>query len=442
MASRIALLVHGTLERDPRVSRHARAAQQAGYRVAVLTVSPPGAAALPRWGAAVEGVLVYESRVVGRTLLGRLRQIVVRLRRPRSPQTKDAQAADGARLAAPSSVASGGRVTARGGWRDLFTIAQLLRNNVGVYRQFRGIGAALVHANDLNVLLAGYLLARSWRVPLLYDSHELWTQLDEPWSPLLRRLFRLVEGALIRGAAAVVTVNGPIADRLAELYGISRPDVVMNCPEVPVLAQPGGSAAGPLRVIYQGMLNPHRGLHEAIDAVAGVPGVDLAIRGPGALRDALQRQVDALGVGDRVTILPPVPMSDLVSALDGFDVGLVPYQPVGMNNILCSPNKLFEYMAAGLAVVCSDLPVLREVVAQAEVGLLYDPRSSGQLIEVLQRLAGDRDLLTRLRANAARAAFTRFNAEHEEARLLRLYDRLIRANGRLEGQARVEGKVR
>src|SRR5579859_7047748 len=82
-APRVALLVHNRLEQDPRVSRHARAAREAGYRVAVLSVLPPQAREdghVPRWGSSVEGVAVYESRVLGRTLLGRLRSGLGRLR--------------------------------------------------------------------------------------------------------------------------------------------------------------------------------------------------------------------------------------------------------------------------------------------------------------------------------------------------------------------------
>ena len=155
--------------------------------------------------------------------------------------------------------------------QDVLELGLLLRNNVGVYRQFRGIGAALVHANDLNVLFAGYLLARTWRAPLLYDSHELWTQIDADWSPLMRRLYTLLERVLIRRASAVITVNEPIAAELARLHRTQRPAVVMNCPDAPSPASDPGAApeerALPLRVIYQGMLNANRGLLELIDAV-------------------------------------------------------------------------------------------------------------------------------------------------------------------------------
>jgi glycosyltransferase involved in cell wall biosynthesis len=442
--ARVALLVHNTFEQDPRVSRHAHAARAAGYRVAVLSVVPPSMDGdHGRWGQASGGIAVFESRGTRRTMLGKLRQALQVARgsgAPPTPLPETEASAEGA--------GSGTRPSLGGAVRDLAAIAMLLRNNIGVFKQFRGIGAGLVHANDLNVLPAAFLLARYWRAPLLYDSHELWVALDVSWSPFRRRLYGMLERAIIRRVDATITVNGAIAGELASRYGIARPAVVMNCPEVTAsatsaadqdppaevdLPAAGNSSIGderPLRVIYQGMLNANRGLIEAIDAVAGVEGVELAIRGPGALRDVLQQHIEARGLGGRACLLPPVPMHDLVSALDGFAVGLVPYLPVGMNNLLCSPNKLFEYMAAGLAVVCSDLPVLREIVESADCGLLYAPGDREALATALRTLAGDPALLARLRANARRAAERRYNAAHEEGTLLDIYARLLRLTPR------------
>jgi glycosyltransferase involved in cell wall biosynthesis len=456
---RVALLVHNRFEQDPRVSRHAQAARAAGYRVAVLSVVAPNAET--RWGQTSGGIAVFESRVTRRTLLGRLRHALQGARgtgTPTVPRPEMEAGADG--------DGSGSKPSLGGAARDIAAVGMLLRNNVGVFKQFRGIGAGLVHANDLNVLPAAFLLARYWKAPLLYDSHELWVALDAEWSPFRRRLYGMLERAIIRRVDATVTVNGAIAGELASRYGIARPAVVMNCPDVPAAtptavderlaggkqstggaphvaaeelptsedaSRAGGPSAGnlpltgdrPLRVIYQGMLNANRGLIEAIDAVAGVEGVELAIRGPGALRDTLRQHIEALALGERARLLPAVPMYDLVSALDGFAVGLVPYLPVGMNNLLCSPNKLFEYMAAGLAVVCSDLPVLREIVESADCGLLYAPGDREALAAALRTLAGDPALLARLRTNARLAAQSRYNAAHEEGTLLAIYARLI-----------------
>lgn len=441
---RIALLVHNRLEDDPRVSRHARAALGAGYRAAVLSVGAPAPGG-SRWGATVDGVAVFESRIVRVSALGRVRAAMRCLFAARSSGDLEPNVPPDAGALPPRPIRA---VGLKGVLRDVATIGMLIRNNAGVFRQFRGIGAALVHANDLNVLPAGLLLARVWRAPLLYDSHELWTQLDEEWSPLLRRLFALLEGPLLRRADAVVTVNGEIARALAQAYRAPVPVVVMNCPEVPAgrtAAPPVAPAigagvrdhsragSGDLQVIYQGMLNYRgRGLEGLIDAAATVDGVSLTLRGPGSLGDALARRIADLGARN-VRMLPPVPMADLVSALDGYDVGVISYLPSGKNFLFCSPNKLFEYMMAGLAVVCSDLPVLREIVTAADCGLLYEAGNVADLAAALRRLADDPALVARLRANAYRAARERYNAGREEGRLLEIYGRLLAGRAHRSG---------
>ena len=437
-APRIALLVHNRLENDPRVSRHGYAARRAGYRVAVLSVGAQHAGQA-RWGEAVDGIVVFESRVIRVSLLGKLRRYVSK-RSARKAPTQSAV------LASTNGAAHGVRrsVGIARAVQDVATIFMLLRNNIGAFRQFRGIGANLVHANDLNVLFAGFLLARVWKAPLVYDSHELWTQLDEDWSPMLRWLFGLLEGPLLRSADAVVTVNTLIAHELARAYRAPLPIVVMNCPEVPAgehseqhpVPSDGGATAEvrldhiqrgsqPLRVIYQGMLNyKGRGLEGLIDAVSGLDGVELTLRGPGDLAGPLQQRITKLGASN-VRIVPPVPMANLVQALHGYDVGVISYLPAGMNFQYCSPNKLFEYMMAGLAVVCSDLPVLREVVMSSECGLLYEPGNAESLAAALHELVANPYALVTYKGNAWRTARERYNAAEEEGKLLDLYERLL-----------------
>jgi glycosyltransferase involved in cell wall biosynthesis len=442
-APRIALLVHSEFEHDPRVSRHAYAALRDGYRVAVLSVGDhdPGST---RWGETVKGVTIFETHVVHVGVLGRVRAVARRWLATRSRSGKPPEAV----TVRPDVAAAGPQhaTTPFQAANDTFAIFMLIRNNIGVFQQFRGIGARLVHANDLNVLLAGYLLARLWRAPLVYDSHELWTQLDADWSPLMRKLLALLEGPLLRRANAVVTVSAPIAQELAQVYGAPLPLVVMNCPELVDKPEPATmvtpvagaraparrrkashTAAKPLSVIYQGMLNYLAcGLEDLIDAAAGVEDLTLVLRGPGSLRGVLQQRIDDLHARN-IHILPPVPMAEVVPALAGYDVGVVSYLPVSKHFLFAAPNKLFEYMMAGLAVVSSDLPVLRDVVSTANCGLLYPAGNVQSLADALHRLVEDRALLAAYKENARRAAVERYNAGIEEGRLLDLYGRLLRA---------------
>ncbi|HXT35965.1 MAG TPA: glycosyltransferase [Chloroflexota bacterium] len=469
------MLVHNRLEQDPRVSRQARTIVEMGYRAAVLCAAVPPGPGGYRWGAWVAGATVYESGPQA-TILGHARALLTRLARVRpglaardthwwvpgshrrAGARDDVPAHQGTHVHRPDRLPQvptrASRVPACGclalpgtGWshasgivgttiQDFWDFGRLLYWNLTIFRQFRSIGAAVIHANDLNVLPAGFLLARAWRAQLLYDSHELWVEQDTEWTPFYRRLQGWLERFLIRRADAVLTVNGAIADELAARYGIARPSVVMNCPEAPDLQEPPRIEPNLLlRTIYQGVLVPNRGLSEVVDAVAATPETGLVLRGPGNLKSDLEAQIGELGVGDRVCVADPVPMAGMVPALHGFAIGFVPILPKGMSYTLCSPNKLFEYMSAGLAVICSDLPVLREIVLETGCGLLVPPGDHEAIAAALQRLAADPDLLLTMRTRALTAARDRYNAEIEQRRLRAVYARLL-ARGRRSARRR------
>jgi glycosyltransferase involved in cell wall biosynthesis len=125
------------------------------------------------------------------------------------------------------------------------------------------------------------------------------------------------------------------------------------------------------------------------------------------LREIVSRE----GLADRVEIAEPVAPDALVEALRGFHVGLVINRPVTRNDLLVLPNKLFEYLMAGVAVVAPALPSLRGLIEREHVGLTFAPGDTDALGAALLRLQDDRELLARLRRRAREAAVTRLNAE-------------------------------
>ncbi len=142
------------------------------------------------------------------------------------------------------------------------------------YRAGRSKKADVYHAHDLSSLPAAWGAARATGAPLVYDAHELFTEMGR-LGAAPRAFFRVLERALIGRATAVITVNDSIADELAKRYGVARPIVLRNCPRVGA-APPTREGSGlrakvglgpdvPL-VLYQGMFMPHRGLENLVRA--------------------------------------------------------------------------------------------------------------------------------------------------------------------------------
>ncbi len=260
----------------------------------------------------------------------------------------------------------------------------------------------IVHCNDLNTLHIGARVARETRCRLVYDSHELFTETaGHRWWQ--RAILRRRERRLIGRADAVITVNPIIADELKRRYSLpATPAVVYNGP----LSCRGVPAQdnSPMRLLYQGGFLGNRGLETLISVMGEFRGrCELTLQGWGPLEADLRRRVDQSGLGDIVRFLPAAAPEDLVETAAKHDVGVIVHRANSLNNKYSSPNKLFDYMGAGLAVLASDLPFLRSVLEQEECGLLFDPEVEGLLTRSISELCDDREAVARMKARSAEA---------------------------------------
>jgi glycosyltransferase involved in cell wall biosynthesis len=229
---------------------------------------------------------------------------------------------------------------------------------------------------------------------------------------------------------AVVTVNDLIAEELQRQYQIPLPTVVMNCPELvspcpvdpahSIRARLGLSPETPI-ILYQGRYEPGRGLEELIESGRYLKKGVIILRGYGSNEDDLRRRTDGLGVPGRVFMVEPVPMADLVTAASEAVVGVVPYTACTPCNYYASPNKLFEYMLAGLAIAVSNLPVMEKLVRDHDLGVVFDPSDPRHIAEQFDALIGNPARLRACRDNARRVAHERYHWGYEGGKLVTLY---------------------
>jgi glycosyltransferase involved in cell wall biosynthesis len=182
---------------------------------------------------------------------------------------------------------------------------------------------------------------------------------------------------------------------------------VLNCSpfeEVDVAPRPGA----PARAIYQAAVGPGRLLEDVVEAARTAPEVEVSVR--------------LLGGDGRplpgVRVEPPVAPDALVAALAPYDIGLVIDRLETDNTRLALPNKLFEYLMAGLAVAVPRAPAMARLVEEHRVGVVYGP---GELGAALERLGSDREALDEMRLRARELAVTGFNAEAQRPNLLRAW---------------------
>jgi glycosyltransferase involved in cell wall biosynthesis len=279
------------------------------------------------------------------------------------------------------------------------------------------------------MLLPGILGARLTGAKLVYDSHELATSVpyrQRSWAWFVA----FVERMIVPRCAAVITVSDGIAARLRERYKLAAtPTVLRN-----VSALKGGDNGGLRRllglqrtaplVLHQGAPAPDRGCEVLVEATALLPGVHLVFLGdpePGYGKQ-LEGKVQESGIGDRVWVLPSVPLERLIAYTAEADVGVALLQDTCENHRLALPNKLFEYLAARVPVVVSALPEMERLVTSYGVGRCArpsDPRSVATAIRDVLALTHDPTFRSRL-DHAAQS----LNWTNERLRLLDLYAEL------------------
>lgn len=302
--------------------------------------------------------------------------------------------------------------------RGLYRVARLVGRTLTLVRAGRTFGPSdVVHANDLDTLPASYLLARERSSRLVYDAHELYTEFDPDPPRLARALLGRLERVLARRADAVVTVSDALSEELGRRLGVA-PIVVLNAPPLEE-REPPEPPAGPLRAIYQGAFGTGRSLEDLLDVLRHTTKVRLTLRVNRTPREVLLRELPD-DLADRVDVYDPVTPDQVVDGLYGHHVGVLFDKPLTRNAELSSPNKLFEYLMAGLAVVAPRLPGLAWIEHE-RLGLTYEAGSPRGMAAALERLDDDRDLLAGLRANARRAAVERYNAGAQSDALARAW---------------------
>lgn len=232
----------------------------------------------------------------------------------------------------------------------------------------------LVQVHDLPALEAGAELAAAWGVPLVYDAHELYPE-QKSFSAVQRRICSKAEAEHIRKADLVFAVNESIGEEMARRYRITKPVTLLNAIDplpdfdptarYDLLREKLGLPAERRILLFQGGFAPHRNLETLIQAMALVKtdDVDLVMMGFGAFGDLLKAKAIRLGLlGKRIYFLPAVPQSELLQHSASADMGIIPYPHVDLNSYYCTPNKLFEFIQAGLPILANDSPELNRFV--------------------------------------------------------------------------------
>ncbi len=288
--------------------------------------------------------------------------------------------------------------------QELAELAYNLPATLRLLRAWRAFNPDFIYERYNLYFLAGALLARWFRAPVFMEVNSPLAEERSKFGGLkLRRLAFAVERFTWRSATRALPVTRVLGDIMMK-SGVTA-DRIHVVPNGIVLdrfpIRPDRNAGAPVVLGFVGFVRDWHGLDTIIDGLArdaGASNVSLAVVGDGPAREALEHQAVSLGIADRVRFSGLVPHDQVAAHVMEFDIALQP----GVTPY-ASPLKIFDYMAAGCAIVAPDQSNIREILVHEETALLFDPDSADGRWLAIQRLIRDPALRRRLGV-AARAS--------------------------------------
>jgi len=250
----------------------------------------------------------------------------------------------------------------------------------------------LIFANDLDTLPAAFLAAKIRRKKIIYDTHEYFTETPElVHRPKVQAIWQKIENFIFPKLQFIFTVNDSIAELYKKKYNKNL-QVVRNIP--PTYIPPRLKTRKELDLpenkhilILQGTgINKDRGAEEVLTAMQYLQNCILLIIGSGDVLPALQKMTKELQLENKVIFKTKMPFEELRQYTCNSDLGLAIDKDTNLNYHFSLPNKLFDYIHAGIPVLASDLPELKKIINRYDIGYFlqnHDPKNIAATIEYI-----------------------------------------------------------
>jgi glycosyltransferase involved in cell wall biosynthesis len=261
-----------------------------------------------------------------------------------------------------------------------------------LYLFLMGNKADALFSNDLDTLWPNFRASKIRKIPLIFDSHEIFCEVPElQKTPMKKRIWERLEKRIVPQLKYCITVNRSIANYFKEKYGTSF-SVVRNIPEpVPAFTlktkQELGIPTDKKILILQGAgINMDRGAEELVQAMQYVNSAHLFIIGSGDVFENLIDMVAQLKLSNKITIKYKMPKTELLQYTFNADIGISIDKDTNPNYHFSLPNKIFDYIQAGLPVLTSKLPEITSIVTRYNIGTVidnHDPKHIAEKIEFM-----------------------------------------------------------
>lgn len=289
--------------------------------------------------------------------------------------------------------------------------------------------ADLIIPNDLDTLPACFLVAKIRKTSLVYDTHEYYCGTPELANrPFVRNFWRKTEQYIFPKLNDIITVNDSIAALYKQEYGKTL-HVVRNIPpasksRVTVSRKQLGLPEEKTILILQGAgINVDRGVEELVEAMPYVyDDIMLLIVGSGDVISQLKKRAQALLLGDKILFIPKVPLEKLQAYTAAANIGLTVDKDTNINYRYSLPNKLFDYIRAGIPVISSRLKEIERIIRRYDIGTFIQNHEPKHMAELINQTVSDTNQILIWKGNLKKAN-RELTWENEEETLRKVYEK-------------------
>lgn len=288
----------------------------------------------------------------------------------------------------------------------------------------------LLFSNDLDTLLPNFLISRLKRKPLIYDSHEYFTEVPELVNrKKIQRIWKSIEKWIFPKLENIITVNDSIAGLYEKEYG-KRPVIIRNIPSTKSILQKKSRAELGLPenkniLILQGSgINVQRGAEEMVEAMQFIDDAVLLIIGGGDVIPKLRQMANDLQLTEKVIIKPKLPYNEMMNYTVLADIGLTLDKDTNLNYRYSLPNKLFDYIHAGIPIISSSLVEIKKIIEQYDIGDFIPGHDPQHIADKLNTVLKDKGLIAGWKKNVNFAAL-QLTWEKEEQGLKEIFARYV-----------------
>ena len=286
--------------------------------------------------------------------------------------------------------------------------------------------AELLVSNDLDTLLPNYLVHKIKRIPIVYDSHEYFTATPELVNrPKVQMFWKWIEKTIVPKLTNCITVNASIAKLFEEEYHVPF-KVVRNIPirrqsnEIPTRTSLGLPENKKIVLIQGSGINIQRGAEEAVEAMQYLDNILLLIVGNGDVLAVLKNMVSKLSLQKKVKFVSRQTPENLAGYTANADLGLTIDKDTNINYRYSLPNKLFDYLYAGIPVLASPLVELRNIIQQYEIGEFIESHNPEHIAATIKSMLQDEKKMAHYKVNTQKAA-SELNWETEKKTLIEIF---------------------